>query len=163
MRTASTPNRGGGVHVLTALDKLLLGLWLVPVALGLAAGLRAGGDEGRVMLFVTGIVAALYVAACARILHHARRGLGGRGAAALLEPAPSSPPQDDDAAPRGRSTELAVDLLLFLLVPAAVRLVVDESVWTVVVIAGLLVTVLGMAAHVHRWTEEPGPPVRIRP
>ncbi|WP_139318362.1 hypothetical protein [Kocuria sp. CNJ-770] len=59
--------------MLTGVDKLLLGLWLLPLGLGFVVGLRAGGDDGLVLLFVSGVVAAMYPAVLAGMLHHARR------------------------------------------------------------------------------------------
>ena len=41
--------------MLTKVDKLLLALWLLPLANGGDAALNAGGDERRIILFVTGI------------------------------------------------------------------------------------------------------------
>jgi hypothetical protein len=146
--------------VLTALEKLLLGLWLLPVVLGLVVGVRTGGDEGCVMLFVTGVVALMYVVVLAGTLHHARRRLRTAAGIPDLGAPPDEGAASDEAtagAP-GRSGALVLDLPLFLVVPAAVRIVVQEGVWTVVVITGLLVTVLSMAAHVHaRGAERPPP------
>lgn len=59
--------------MLTVRDKLLLGLWLLPVALGLVVGLSTGDEDGSVMLFVTGLVAALYVVVLISTVLSARR------------------------------------------------------------------------------------------
>ncbi|MUN62840.1 hypothetical protein GMA12_06750 [Kocuria sediminis] len=149
--------------MLTGVDKLLLGLWLLPLGLGLVVGLRAGDDEGPVLLFVSGIVAAMYLAVLAGMLHHARRRrrwadlvaadrLTGRTdrASPAVEDVPQTPGE------RGRL--LAVRALpLLLVVPAAVHLVAAEGGWTSAVIAAQLITVVTMAAHVHRGSLEPGP------
>jgi hypothetical protein len=147
--------------VLTGVDKLLLGLWLLPLGLGLVAGLRVGDDEGPVLLFVSGIVAAMYLAVLTGMLHHARRrrlglvaadGVPARTgrASAAVEDVPEIPGE------RGRLPVLRA-LPPLLVVPAAVHLVVAEGGWTSAVIALQLVTVLTMAARVHRGSPEPGP------
>ena len=82
--------RGEGL-VLTVRDRLLLGLWLLPVALGLVVGLCVGDDDGTVMLFVTGLVAALYVAVLVSTVHTARR--RRTEPAAAPAPEPSEPPE----------------------------------------------------------------------
>jgi hypothetical protein len=142
--------------VLTVRDRLLLGLWLLPVALGLVVGLCVGDDDGSVMLFVTGLVAALYVAVLVSTVHSARH----RRAAA--ETAPAEPEPEPDLELPGGSGEggraLAVKrvLPLVLIVSAAVY-VVAEGGWTFVVVAVQLVTVITMAAYVHERGAEPKP------
>lgn len=145
--------------MLTTVDRVLLGLWFLPLALGLAVGVRAGDDDGWVVLFVTGIVAALYVVVLARMFHYARR-RGGAERIAAQAPVPG--PGEDRAflaghgdvdAPRGRAFFLPPALCL-LLVVAAVYVVVAEGSWTFVVIAAQLVTVTTMAAYVHERESE---------
>ena len=164
--------RGEGL-VLTVRDRLLLGLWLLPVALGLVVGLYVGDDDGTVMLFVTGLVAALYVAVLVSTVHTARR-----RRIEPAEPAPEPPghpehlghPEhtepaaghgpgpDPPGAPgeSGRALAASRVLPLVLAVSAAVY-VVAEGGWTFVVVAVQLVTVITMAAYVHERGAEPKP------
>jgi hypothetical protein len=159
--------RGEGL-VLTVRDRLLLGLWLLPVALGLVVGLYVGDDDGTVMLFVTGLVAALYVAVLVSTVHTARR---RRTEPAEPAPEPPEPPEpsehaepaaghgpDPPGAPGGSGRALAASrvLPLVLAVSAAVY-VVAEGGWTFVVVAVQLVTVITMAAYVHERGAEPKP------
>ena len=149
--------------MLTGVAKLLLGLWLLPLGLGFVVGLRAGDDEGPVLLFVSGIVAAMYLTVLAGMLHHARRrsrwadlvaadGLTGR--ADRTSPAVEDVPET----PGERARLLAVRALpLLLVIPAAVHLVAAEGGWASAVIAAQLITVVTMAAHVHQGSPEPGP------
>ncbi|MFF0936192.1 hypothetical protein ACFYE6_03895 [Kocuria sp. CPCC 205316] len=149
--------RGEGL-VLTVRDRLLLGLWLLPVALGLVVGLCVGDDDGSVMLFVTGLVAALYVAVLVSTVHSARR----RRAAPAAETEPAEPDPEPGLESPGASGEggraFAVQrvLPLVLIVSAAVY-VVAEGGWTFVVVAVQLVTVITMAAYVHERGAEPKP------
>lgn len=152
--------------MLTSTDRMLLGLWLLPVALGLAVGLRTGDDEGPVLLFVTAIVAALYLVVAAGMLHFARRRRHWAGVLGADRPATTTP--DGDRTPplaavetpgeRGRRVAVRA-LLLLVVIPAAVHLVVAEGGWTFVVVAAQLITVVTMAAHVHRSAAEPEPAV----
>ncbi|MFI7743086.1 hypothetical protein [Kocuria rhizosphaericola] len=150
--------------MLTVRDKLLLGLWLLPVALGLVVGLRVGDDDGSVMLFVTGLVAALYVVVLISTVHFSRR----RRAEPLTATPESGEPESDPGpvadsrsagAPgeRGRALAVSRTLQLVLVVSAAVYVVVAEGGWTFVVVAVQLVTVITMAAYVHERGSEPGP------
>jgi hypothetical protein len=155
--------RGEGL-VLTVRDRLLLGLWLLPVALGLVVGLCIGDDDGTVMLFVTGLVAALYLAVLVSTVHSARR--------RRTEPAPEHPEPTGHAEPAaghgpgpdppgapgesGRALAVSRVLPLVLAVSAAVY-VVAEGGWTFVVVAVQLVTVITMAAYVHERGAEPKP------
>lgn len=157
--------------MLTVRDRLLLGLWLLPVALGLVVGLSIGDDDGTVMLFVTALVAALYAAVLVSTVHSARRRRTEPAAAPdpghperaeapeHAEPAagPGAGP-DPPGAPGGSGRALAVSrvLPLVLAVSAAVY-VVAEGGWTFVVVAGQLVTVITMAAYVHERGAEPKP------
>lgn len=151
--------RGEGL-VLTVRDRLLLGLWLLPVALGLVVGLCVGDDDGSVMLFVTGLVAALYVAVLVSTVHSARR----RRAAPAAEPEPAEPEPEpepdlelpDGSGEGGRALAVKRVLPLVLIVSAAVY-VVAEGGWTFVVVAVQLVTVITMAAYVHERGAEPKP------
>ena len=59
--------------MLTKVDKLLLALWLLPLAIGGGAALNAGGDERIIILFVTGITALMYVIAVISMSYYARR------------------------------------------------------------------------------------------
>lgn len=142
--------------MLTVRDRLLLGLWLLPVALGLVVGLCVGDDDGSVMLFVTGLVAALYVAVLVSTVHSARR----RRAAPAAETEPAEPEPDlespDASGEGGRALAVRRVLPLFLIVSAAVY-VVAEGGWTFVVVAVQLVTVITMAAYVHERGAEPKP------
>ncbi|WP_344121151.1 hypothetical protein [Kocuria aegyptia] len=146
--------------MLTVRDRLLLGLWLLPVALGLVVGLRVGDDDGSVMLFVTGLVAALYVAVLVSTVHSARR----RRAEPAAEPEPpetAAEPDTDQGAPvaggeRGRALAASRVLPPALAVSAAVY-VVAEGGWTFVVVAVQLVSVITMAAYVHERGAEPKP------
>ena len=158
--------------MLTVRDRLLLGLWLLPVALGLVVGLYVGDDDGTVMLFVTGLVAALYVAVLVSTVHTGRR----RRTEPAAEPAPEppEPPEPSDlpehaepaaghgpdppGAPgeSGRALAASRVLPLVLAVSAAVY-VVAEGGWTFVVVAVQLVTVITMAAYVHERGAEPRP------
>ena len=156
--------RGEGL-VLTVRDRLLLGLWLLPVALGLVVGLCVGDDDGSVMLFVTGLVAALYLAVLVSTVHSARRRRAAPAAETEPvepEPEPAEPDPEPDLEPPGASGEggraLAVTrvLPLVLIVSAAVY-VVAEGGWTFVVVAVQLVTVITMAAYVHERGAEPKP------
>ncbi|MFE7630195.1 hypothetical protein [Kocuria sp. NPDC057446] len=154
--------RGEGL-VLTVRDRLLLGLWLLPVALGLVVGLRVGEADGSVMLFVTGIVAALYVVVLASTVHSARRRQTEPAAVSADEPGPPEPtaePGDaSDPETAGASGErpsaLAVPHVLPVVLAVSVAVyVVAEGGWTFVVVALQLVTVITMAAYVHeRGTE----------
>jgi hypothetical protein len=156
--------RGEGL-VLTVRDRLLLGLWLLPVALGLVVGLCVGDDDGTVMLFVTGLVAALYVAVLVSTVHTARR---RRTEPAEPAPEPSDPPEHAEPAAghgpdppgtpgeSGRALAASRVLPLVLAVSAAVY-VVAEGGWTFVVVAVQLVTVITMAAYVHERGAEPRP------
>jgi hypothetical protein len=151
--------RGEGL-VLTVRDRLLLGLWLLPVALGLVVGLCVGDDDGTVMLFVTGLVAALYVAVLVSTVHTARRRRSEPAAEAApehAEPAAGHGP-DPPGAPgeSGRALAASRVLPLVLAVSAAVY-VVAEGGWTFVVVAVQLVTVITMAAYVHERGAEPKP------
>jgi hypothetical protein len=151
--------RGEGL-VLTVRDRLLLGLWLLPVALGLVVGLCVGDDDGSVMLFVTGLVAALYVAVLVSTIHSARR----RRAEASAEADSAEPSADPDpdleppCATGERDRALAVSrvLPLVLAVSAAVY-VVAEGGLIFVVVAVQLITVITMAAYVHERGAEPKP------
>lgn len=150
--------------MLTSTDKMLLGLWLLPVALGLAVGLRTGGDEGRVLLFVTAVVAAMYLVVTAGILHYARRRHRWADVLGAGEPAVLDLDGDRAASPAGAETlgergrRVAVRALqLLVVIPAAVHLVVAEDGWTFVVIAAQLITVVTMAAHVHQSAAGPEP------
>jgi hypothetical protein len=159
--------RGEGL-VLTVRDRLLLGLWLLPVALGLVVGLCVGDDDGTVMLFVTGLVAALYVAVLVSTVHTARRRRTEPAEPAPEPPEPSDPPEhaepaaghgpDPPGAPgeSGRALAASRVLPLVLAVSAAVY-VVAEGGWTFVVVAVQLVTVITMAAYVHERGAEPKP------
>nr|KHD96641.1 hypothetical protein GY22_14355 [Kocuria polaris] len=151
--------------MLTVRDRLLLGLWLLPVALGLVVGLCLGDDDGTVMLFVTGLVAALYVAVLVSTVHSARR----RPIEAAAEPVPEHPERAEPVAGHGPGPDppgvsggtgraLAVSrvLPLVLAVSAAVY-VVAEGGWTFVVVAVQLVTVITMAAYVHERGAAPKP------
>ncbi|MEX5259657.1 hypothetical protein [Kocuria sp. CPCC 205263] len=148
--------------MLTVRDRLLLGLWLLPVALGLVVGLCVGDDDGTVMLFVTGLVAALYVAVLVSTVHTARRRRTEPAAAPAPEPpepaAGHGPGPDPPGAPGESGRALAVSrvLPLGLAVSAAVY-VVAEGGWTFVVVAVQLVTVITMAAYVHERGAEPKP------
>lgn len=151
--------------MLTVRDRLLLGLWLLPVALGLVVGLRVGDADGSVMLFVTGIVAALYVAVLVSTVHSARRRQAEPAAASdepgLPEPAAEAgdaPGPEADGASGERASALAVPRVLpvVLAVSAAVY-VVAEGAWTFVVVAVQLVTVITMAAYVHERGAERRP------
>ncbi len=151
--------------MLTVRDRLLLGLWLLPVALGLVVGLCVGDDDGTVMLFVTGLVAALYVAVLVSTVHTARR---RRTEPAEPAPEPSDPPEHAEPAAghgpdppgtpgeSGRALAASRVLPLVLAVSAAVY-VVAEGGWTFVVVAVQLVTVITMAAYVHERGAEPRP------
>ncbi|MEX5303336.1 hypothetical protein [Kocuria sabuli] len=158
--------RTGEGHVLTSTDKTLLGLWLLPVALGLAVGWRTGDDEGQVLLFVTALVAVLYLVVTAGMLHHARYrrrwadvlGAGGPAGPDLDEDPAASPAGAETLGERGRRVAVRA-LPLLVVIPAAVHLVVAEGGWTFVVIAAQLITVVTMAAHVHASAAEPGPAV----
>ncbi|WP_298585020.1 hypothetical protein [uncultured Kocuria sp.] len=144
--------------MLTVRDKLLLGLWLLPVALGLVVGLRVGDDDGSVMLFVTGLVAVLYAVVLVSTVHAARR---RRAAPLPAAPDPREPAGEPDPGPgsdpgsagapgeRGRALAVSRALQLVLVVSAAVYVVVAEGGWTFVVVAVQLVTVITMAAYVH--------------
>ena len=165
--------RGEGL-VLTVRDRLLLGLWLLPVALGLVVGLYVGDDDGTVMLFVTGLVAALYVAVLVSTVHTARRRRIEPAAETAPEPpghpehlghpehtepaAGHGPGPDPPGAPgeSGRALAASRVLPLVLAVSAAVY-VVAEGGWTFVVVAVQLVTVITMAAYVHERGAEPKP------
>lgn len=149
--------------MLTVRDRLLLGLWLLPVALGLVVGLYVGDDDGTVMLFVTGLVAALYVAVLVSTVHTARR----RRIEPAAETAPEPPEHAEPAAGHGpdppgapgesgRALAASRVLPLVLAVSAAVY-VVAEGGWTFVVVAVQLVTVITMAAYVHERGAEPKP------
>ena len=151
--------------MLTVRDRLLLGLWLLPVALGLVVGLCVGDDDGTVMLFVTGLVAALYVAVLVSTVHTARR----RWIEPAAEPAPEHPEDTEPASGHGpgpdppgapgesgRALAASRVLPLVLAVSAAVY-VVAEGGWTFVVVAVQLVTVITMAAYVHERGAEPKP------
>lgn len=149
--------------MLTVRDRLLLGLWLLPVALGLVVGLCIGDDDGTVMLFVTGLVAALYVAVLVSTVHTARR----RRIEPAAETAPEPPEHAEPAAGHGpdppgtpgesgRALAASRVLPLVLAVSAAVY-VVAEGGWTFVVVAVQLVTVITMAAYVHERGAEPRP------
>lgn len=147
--------------MLTVRDRLLLGLWLLPVALGLVAGLLVGDDDGSVLLFVTGLVAALYVAVLVSTVHSARlrwsEPAAGPGPA---EPDPAEPAPDLDhpgaSGERGRALSVSRVLPLVLAVSAAVY-VATEGGWTFVVVAVQIVTVITMAAYVHERGAEPDP------
>jgi hypothetical protein len=157
--------RPGEDHVLTSTDKTLLGLWLLPVALGVAVGRRTGDDEGQVLLFVTALVAVLYLVVTAGMLHHARHrrrwadvlGAGEPPGPALVEDPAASPADAETLGERGRRAALRA-LPLFVVIPAAVHLVAEGG-WTFVVIAAQLITVVTMAAHVHASAVEPAPAV----
>lgn len=154
--------------MLTVRDRLLLGLWLLPVALGLVVGLCIGDDDGTVMLFVTGLVAALYVAVLVSTVHTARRRRIEPAAETAPEPpghpehtepaAGHGPGPDPPGAPgeSGRALAASRVLPLVLAVSAAVY-VVAEGGWTFVVVAVQLVTVITMAAYVHERGAEPRP------
>lgn len=149
--------------MLTGVDKLLLGLWLLPLGLGFVVGLRAGGDDGLVLLFVSGVVAAMYPAVLAGMLHHARRRRRWADLVAADGPfgrTDRTPPagQDVPEAPGERGRLLVVRALpLLLVVPVAVHLVAAEGGWASAVITAQLITVVTMAAHVHQGGREPGP------
>lgn len=152
--------------MLTSTDKTLLGLWLLPVALGLAVGLRTGDDEGPVLLFVTAVVAALYLVVTAGMLHYARRRSRWADVLGAAEPTGTGLDGDRTAPPAGAETPgergrlVAVRALqLLVVIPAAVHLVVAEGGWTFVVVAAQLITVVTMAAHVHQSAAEPRPVV----
>ncbi|MFF0989627.1 hypothetical protein [Kocuria nitroreducens] len=142
--------------MLTVRDRLLLGLWLLPVALGLVVGLCVGDDDGSVMLFVTGLVAVLYVAVLVSTVHSARR----RRAEPAAEVEPAEPAAEPDpelpgtGGERGRALAVSRVLPLVLAVSTAVY-VVAEGGWTFVVVAVQLVTVITMAAYVHERGAEP--------
>ncbi|MEX5235218.1 hypothetical protein [Kocuria arenosa] len=148
--------------MLTVRDRLLLGLWLLPVALGLVVGLCVGDDDGSVMLFVTGLVAALYVAVLVSTVHSARRRRAAPAAETEpAEPEPEPEPEPDLESPDasgegGRALAVRRVLPLVLIVSAAVY-VVAEGGWTFVVVAVQLVTVITMAAYVHERGAEPKP------
>lgn len=154
--------------MLTVRDRLLLGLWLLPVALGLVVGLYVGDDDGTVMLFVTGLVAALYVAVLVSTVHTGRRRRTEPAPEPPEPPEPSDLPEhaepaaghgpDPPGAPgeSGRALAASRVLPLVLAVSAAVY-VVAEGGWTFVVVAVQLVTVITMAAYVHERGAEPKP------
>ncbi|KUG61921.1 hypothetical protein AVL61_11415 [Kocuria rosea subsp. polaris] len=146
--------------MLAVRDKLLLGLWLLPVALGLVVGLRVGDDDGSVMLFVTGIVAALYVVVLVSTVHSARRRRAEPPAAAPGPGEPAGEPEPGAAGPPGedgRALAVSRALQLVLIVSAAVYVVVAEGGWTFVVVAAQLITVITMAAYVHERGAAPVP------
>ncbi|MFI7582179.1 hypothetical protein ACH9DO_00125 [Kocuria sp. M1N1S27] len=145
--------------MLTARDRLLLGLWLLPVGLGLVVGTRVGDDDGSVMLFVTGVVAALYAVVLVRVLldvRRRRRWARMASAAGVVPPAPVDPDPErpDTDGERGHVLAVSRVLQLVLVVSGAVY-VVAEAGWTFVVVAAQLVTVVTMAAYVHERGAEP--------
>ena len=62
--------------MLSRIEKVLLAVWVLPLVFGIVAGwhtTRSPGDEGGIMLAMTGLVAAMYIGLLVSMVRRARR------------------------------------------------------------------------------------------
>ena len=152
--------------MLTKVDKLLLALWLLPLAIGGGAALSTSGSERTLILFVTGIAALTYVITVISMFHYARRRRYWAEQMASQEDDPDHvegrmfyPGHGyiDTPRARGRSRIATHAMKLLFIVPIAFFFGVTQGEWGFVIMALEFIAVLTMAAYMHERDTELDP------
>lgn len=152
--------------MLTRVDKVLLALWLVPLAVGAGAAVNTGGDEQMIIVFVTGITALMYVITVISMFHYARRRRYWAEQMASQEDDPDHvegrmfyPGHGyiDTPRARGRSRIATHAMKLLFIVPIAFFFGVTQGEWVFVIMALEFIAVLTMAAYMHERDTELDP------
>ncbi|ALU41341.1 hypothetical protein AS188_15720 (plasmid) [Kocuria flava] len=152
--------------MLTRVDKVLLMLWLVPLAVGAGAAVNTGGDERMVILFVTGLIALMYVITVISMFRYARRRRAWAEQMAHGEADPDHvegrifyPGHGyiDTPRARGRSMITSDAMKLFIVISVAVFFGVTQGEWTFAVLALEFITMLTMGVYLHERETELDP------
>ena len=152
--------------MLTRVDKVLLALWLVPLAVGAGAAVNTGGDEQMIIVFVTGITALMYVITVISMFHYARRRREWAEQMAGEEADPDHvegrmfyPGHGyiDTPRARGRSMITSDAMKLFIFIPVAVFFGVTQGEWTFAVFALEFIAMLTMGVYLHERDTELDP------
>jgi hypothetical protein len=150
----------------TKVDKVLLVLWLVPLAVGAGAAMHTGGDEQVIILFVTGLTALMYVTTVISMFRYARRRRDWAEQMAGQETAPDHvegrmfyPGHGyiDTPRARGRSMIASDAMKLFIVIPVAVFFGVTQGEWTFAVLALEFIAMLTMGVYLHERETELDP------
>ena len=149
--------------MLTKVDKVLIVVWMVPLAIGVVAAFNAAGDHRMILTFLTAITGVLYVVTVISMFFFARR--RRYWAAKIAQGDPEAQPVEgrmfhpghgyiDTPRARGRSLVAVHAWKLLFIIPVAVYLVITQGQWTAAILALQIVTVLTMTVYAtERETE----------
>ena len=163
--------------MLSRVEKVLLVVWVLPLVFGVVAGwhtARSPGDEGGIMLAMTGLVAAMYIGLLVSMVRRARRRArlvddqdGAAGVGDEVEEVDADFIEGrvfhrghgyiDTPRARGRAYLGVQSLSLFVFIPAAIYFLITRGDWFLAVIVVHVITLLTMSVYINERDTEDDP------